>query len=251
MRIYCEKDYSAMSRRAAHVMAAEIIRRPDCVLGLATGSTPIGIYKQLIEWNKAGDITFQEVRTVNLDEYKGLSPDHDQSYRCFMQKQLFDHVDILPGNIRVPDGLAADPAAECTAYDAYIQSLGGIDLQLLGVGHNGHIGFNEPGDSFVIPTHVVNLTERTIDANARFFANRDDVPKQAFTMGIGSIMAAKRILLTASGEEKAEAVYNSVCGPVNPRCQGSILQLHPDVVLVADEAALSKVIAAGVEYENN
>ena len=247
MRIYCEKDYETMSRRAAHVMAAEIIHRPDCVLGLATGSTPIGMYKQLIEWNKAGDITFKEVRTVNLDEYKGLSPEHDQGYRYFMQKQLFDHVDILPENTRVPDGLAADPAAECAAYDEYIRSLGGIDLQLLGVGHNGHIGFNEPGGIFVTPTHVVDLTERTIDANARFFATRDDVPRQAFTMGIGPIMAAKKILLIASGEEKAEAVYNTICGAVDPHCQGSILQLHPDVVMVADEAALSKVIAAGVK----
>lgn len=247
MRIYREKDYDAMSRRAAHVMAAEIIHRPDCVLGLATGSTPIGMYKQLIEWNKAGDITFKEVRTVNLDEYKGLSPEHDQGYRYFMQKQLFDHVDILPENTRVPDGLAADADAECAAYDAYIRSLGGIDLQLLGVGHNGHIGFNEPADIFVTPTHVVDLTERTIDANARFFATRDDVPRQAFTMGIGPIMAAKKILLIASGEEKAEAVYNTICGAVDPRCQGSILQLHPDVVMVADEAALSKVIAAGVK----
>ena len=247
MRIYREKDYDAMSRRAAHVMAAEIIHRPDCVLGLATGSTPIGMYKQLIEWNQAGDITFKEVRTVNLDEYKGLSPEHDQGYRYFMQKQLFDHVDILPENTRVPDGLAADADAECAAYDAYIRSLGGIDLQLLGVGHNGHIGFNEPADVFVTPTHVVDLTERTIDANARFFATRDDVPRQAFTMGIGPIMAAKKILLIASGEEKAEAVYNTICGAVDPHCQGSILQLHPDVVMVADEAALSKVIAAGVK----
>ena len=247
MRIYREKDYDAMSRRAAHVMAAEIIHRPDCVLGLATGSTPIGMYKQLIEWNKAGDITFKEVRTVNLDEYKGLSPEHDQGYRYFMQKQLFDHVDILPENTRVPDGLAADADAECAAYDAYIRSLGGIDLQLLGMGHNGHIGFNEPADVFVTPTHVVDLTERTIDANARFFATRDDVPRQAFTMGIGPIMAAKKILLIASGEEKAEAVYNTICGAVDPHCQGSILQLHPDVVMVADEAALSKVIAAGVK----
>ena len=246
MRIYCEKNYETMSLRAAQVMAAEIIHRPDCVLGLATGSTPIGMYKRLIELNKEGRLTFKEVRTVNLDEYKGLSPDHDQGYRYFMQKQLFDHVDILPENTRVPDGLAADPDAECAGYDAYIRSLGGIDLQLLGVGHNGHIGFNEPGDVFVKPTHVVDLTERTIDANARFFATRDDVPKQAFTMGIGPIMAAKKILFIASGEEKAEAVYNTVCGPITPRCPGSILQLPPDVVLVADEAALSKVIAAGV-----
>ena len=199
MRIYREKDYEAMSLRAAQVMAAEIIHRPDCVLGLATGSTPIGMYKRLIELNKEGKLSFKEVRTVNLDEYKGLAPEHDQGYRYFMQKQLFDHVDILPENTRVPDGLASDPDGECTGYDAYIRSLGGIDLQLLGVGHNGHIGFNEPGDVFVKPTHVVDLTERTIDANARFFATRDDVPNQAFTMGIGPIMAAKKILIRASG----------------------------------------------------
>lgn len=246
MRIYREKDYEAMSRRAAQVMAAQVIHRPDCVLGLATGSTPIGMYQRLIELNKEGRLSFKEVRTVNLDEYKGLAPDHDQGYRYFMQKQLFDHIDILPENTRVPDGLTADPSGECAKYDAYIRSLGGIDLQLLGVGHNGHIGFNEPGDTFVKPTHVVDLTERTIDANARFFATRDDVPRQAFTMGIGPIMAAKKILLIASGEEKAEAVYNTVCGPIDPHCPGSILQLHPDVVLVADEAALSKVAAAGV-----
>ncbi len=246
MRIYREKDYDAMSRRAASIIAAQVVAKPDCVLGLATGSTPIGMYKQLIAWNKAGELTFKEVRTVNLDEYKGLSPDHDQGYRCFMQKQLFDHIDIVPANTRVPDGLAADPDAECAAYDAYIRSLGGIDLQLLGVGHNGHIGFNEPGEIFVRPTHVVDLTERTIDANARFFAAREDVPRQALTMGIGPIMAARKILFIASGEEKAEAVYNTVRGPIDPRCPGSILQLHPDVVLVADEAALSKVIAAGV-----
>ncbi|MEY8403322.1 glucosamine-6-phosphate deaminase [Oscillospiraceae bacterium 44-34] len=246
MRIYREKDYEAMSRRAAHVIAAEVIRRPDCVLGLATGSTPIGTYQQLTAWNQAGEFSFREVRTVNLDEYKGLAPDHDQSYRYFMQHNLFDHVDVVPENTQVPDGLAADPAAECARYDAYIASLGYADLQLLGLGRNGHIGFNEPGDSFIKETHVVDLTQSTIDANARFFASADDVPRQALTMGIGCIMAARRVLVVASGADKADAVYNVVCGPIDPHCPGSILQLHPNVVLVADEAALSKVIAAGV-----
>ena len=246
MRIYREKDYEAMSRRAAHVIAAEVIRRPDCVLGLATGSTPIGTYQQLTAWNQAGEFSFREVRTVNLDEYKGLAPDHDQSYRYFMQHNLFDHVDVVPENTQVPDGLAADPAAECARYDAYIASLGYADLQLLGLGRNGHIGFNEPGDSFIKETHVVDLTQSTIDANARFFASADDVPRQALTMGIGCIMAARRVLVVASGADKADAVYNTVCGPIVPGCPGSILQLHPDVVLVADEAALSKVTAAGV-----
>ena len=199
-----------------------------------------------MDWYQQGLISFQDVLSVNLDEYKGLEPSHDQSYRYFMQSNLFDHVDIVPENTRVPDGLAADPDAECARYDAYIRSLGYASLQLLGIGRNGHIGFNEPGDCFVKETHVVDLTESTIDANARFFASRDDVPKQALSMGIGAIMGAKKVLLCASGEEKAEAIYNSVCGPITPKCPGSILQLHPNVVLVGDEAALSKLIAAGV-----
>ena len=247
MFIYREKDYGSMSRRAAQVIAAELIRNPSCVLGLATGSTPVGAYQCLADWCKQSLISFKDVLSVNLDEYKGLSPEHDQSYRYFMQQNLFNHVDIRPENTRVPNGLAADPQEECVQYDAYIRSLGYADLQLLGLGRNGHIGFNEPGGSFIKETHVVDLTESTIDANARFFATRDDVPRQAFTMGIGPIMAAKKILLIASGEEKAEAVYNTICGAVDPHCQGSILQLHPDVVMVADEAALSKVIAAGVK----
>ena len=209
MIIYREKDYNAMSRRAASVIAGEVVHNPACLLGLA--------------------------------------PDHDQSYRYFMQSNLFDHVDINPDNTRVPDGLTADPKAFCDGYDAYIRSMGYADLQLLGIGRNGHIGFNEPGDCFVKETHVVDLAESTIDANARFFASRDDVPKQAISMGMGAIMGAKKVLLCASGEEKADAIYHSVCGPITPQCPGSILQLHKNVVLVADEAALSKLIAAGVE----
>ena len=246
MRIYLEADYAAMSRRAANLIAAEVIRRPNCVLGLATGSTPIGTYENLIARNRAGDLSFREVRTVNLDEYKGLAPTHDQSYRYFMQHNLFDHVDILPENTNVPDGLAADPNAECARYDALVAALGYADLQLLGLGNNGHIGFNEPCDRFVKETHVVDLTESTISANARFFASEDDVPRQALTMGIGCIMAARRVLLIASGAAKADAVYKMVCGPITPACPASILQLHSDVVLVADKDALSKVVAAGV-----
>ena len=187
MRIYREKDYDAMSRRAANIISAEVIRRPDCVLGLATGSTPIGTYKQLAAWNQRGDFSFKEVHSVNLDEYKGLSGDHDQSYRYFMQKNLFDHIDILPENTYVPSGLAEDPEEECRRYDELVKSFGYADLQLLGLGRNGHIGFNEPSDHFVKETHVVDLTESTIEANARFFASADDVPKQALTMGIGCI----------------------------------------------------------------
>ncbi len=246
MRIYLEADYAAMSRRAANLIAAEVIRRPNCVLGLATGSTPIGTYENLIARNRAGDLSFREVRTVNLDEYKGLAPTHDQSYRYFMQTNLFDHVDILPENTNVPDGLAADADAECARYDALVASLGYADLQLLGLGRNGHIGFNEPDDHFTKETHVVDLTDSTIDANARFFAARDDVPRQALTMGVGCIMAARRVLLIASGADKADALYNAVCGPISPDCPASILQLHGDVVVVGDEAALHRIVEAGV-----
>ncbi len=246
MRIYLEADYAAMSRRAANLIAAEVIRRPNCVLGLATGSTPIGTYENLIARNRAGDLSFREVRTVNLDEYKGLAPTHDQSYRYFMQTNLFDHIDIRPENTNVPDGLAADANAECARYDALVASLGYADLQLLGLGRNGHIGFNEPDDHFTKETHVVDLTDSTIDANARFFATRDDVPRQALTMGVGCIMAARRVLLIASGADKADALYNAVCGPISPDCPASILQLHGDVVVVGDEAALHRIVEAGV-----
>ncbi|MDR3730064.1 MAG: glucosamine-6-phosphate deaminase [Oscillospiraceae bacterium] len=246
MRIYQEADYEAMSLRAARIMAAEVVRKPECVLGLATGSTPVGAYRQLSQWNQEGQLSFREVRTVNLDEYKGLEPTHDQSYRYFMQVNFFDHLDILRENTHVPNGMAADADAECKRYDELIRSLGYADLQLLGIGHNGHIGFNEPGSAFVAPTHVVDLTERTIEANSRFFASADDVPRQAMTMGIGCIMAARRILMVVSGEDKAQAIYDAFCGPIDPKCPASILQLHPDVVLVGDKAALHKLVEAGV-----
>ena len=235
-----------MSLRAARIMAAEVVRKPECVLGLATGSTPVGAYRQLSQWNQEGQLSFREVRTVNLDEYKGLEPTHDQSYRYFMQVNFFDHLDILRENTHVPNGMAADADAECKRYDELIRSLGYADLQLLGIGHNGHIGFNEPGSAFVAPTHVVDLTERTIEANSRFFASADDVPRQAMTMGIGCIMAARRILMVVSGEDKAQAIYDAFCGPIDPKCPASILQLHPDVVLVGDKAALHKLVEAGV-----
>lgn len=247
MRIYREKDYEAMSRRAAQIIAAEIAHNPACLLGLATGSTPEGAYRCLVDWYKQGLLSFQDVRSVNLDEYVGLAPDHDQSYRYFMQSNLFDHVDIDPANTRVPDGLTRDAKAFCDEYDAYIRAQGYVDLQLLGIGRNGHIGFNEPGDCFVKETHVVDLAESTIDANARFFASRDDVPRQAISMGMGAIMGAKKVLLCASGEEKADAVCSSVLGAISPSCPGSILQLHPNVVVVVDEAAFSKLAAAGFQ----
>lgn len=247
MKIYQEKDYDALSRRAANLISAEVIRKPDCVLGLATGSTPVGTYRQLAAWNQKGDFSFKDVRTVNLDEYLGLPPTHDQSYRYFMQENLFDKIDIPFEHTHVPDGMAADPEQECRRYDELVRSLGYADLQLLGLGRNGHIGFNEPGDCFRKETHVVELTQNTIEANARFFENEAAVPKKAITMGIGCIMAARRVLLVASGANKAEAVYRTVCGPITPQCPASILQLHNDVVIVGNEEALSMVREAGVE----
>lgn len=249
MKIYKEADYSAMSRRAAGIIAAEVIRNPECVLGLATGSTPVGTYKNLVEMVDRGEISFKKVKTVNLDEYVGLAPNHDQSYRYFMQDNLFDHIDILPENTAVPNGLAEDTAAECRRYEEHIASLGGTALQLLGLGRNGHIGFNEPCDHFVKDTHEVVLTESTIDANARFFESMDDVPRKALTMGVGAIMNAKRVLMVVSGEDKAQAVYDLVCGNIDPMCQASILQLHKDFVLVGDEAALSKLTEAGYKFD--
>ena len=239
MRIYVTEDYNAMSHRVASILSAQVILKPDCVLGLATGSTPVGAYKQLVEWYKKGDLDFSQVRSINLDEYVGLAPTHDQSYRYFMQHNLFDHVNIVPANTNVPNGLAEDAAEECRRYNEVIHTLGPIDLQLLGMGHNGHIGFNEPADAFELETHVVNLTETTIQANARFFASADEVPRQAMTMGIQTIMQAKKVLVAVSGKDKAEIVKKAFTGPVTPDVPASILQMHPDVILVGDKAALS------------
>ena len=239
MRIVRAKDYEDMSRKAGNIIAAQVVAKPDCVLGLATGSTPIGAYKRLIEGYEAGDLDFSQVKTYNLDEYRGLPGTHDQSYRYFMNVNLFDHVNIDKANTHVPDGLAEDYEAACAEYDAAVAAAGGQDLQLLGIGNNGHIGFNEPGDAFVKGTHCVDLTESTIQANSRLFDSIDDVPRQAFTMGIGTIMAAKMVLVMANGEVKAQAVHDMIYGPITPSCQASILQLHPNVVVVADEAALS------------
>ncbi len=241
MRIVSAKDYEEMSRRAAAQIAAQIIAKPDSVLGLATGSSPIGTYQQLIRWYEAGDLDFSRITSVNLDEYVGLPPDNVQSYRYFMNTNLFDHVNIDSAHTNVPDGTNTNATAECARYDALIASLGGIDLQLLGLGPNGHIGFNEPDDVFPTGTHEVKLTEATIQANKRFFASEADVPRCAYTMGIREIMQAKRVVMVVSGEGKAETVREAFCGPVTPRVPASILQLHPDFTLVADEDALSKM----------
>lgn len=241
MRIYKGKDYADMSRKAANIISAQVIMKPDCVLGLATGSTPIGLYQQLVAWYEKGDLDFSEVRTVNLDEYKGLSRENDQSYYYFMHHNLFDHVNLPAENSHLPNGMEPDSDRECRRYSELIRSMGGVDLQLLGIGHNGHIGFNEPGDAFDNDVHCVNLTQSTIEANKRFFASADDVPKQAYTMGIKTIMQAKKILIVASGEDKADIVRDAFFGPIIPKVPASVLQLHNDVTLVADEAALSKI----------
>lgn len=240
MRLYRAKDYNDMSRKAANIILAQIILKPDCVLGLATGSTPIGTYQQLIARYQEGDLDFSQVRTANLDEYRGLTRDNDQSYYYFMYHNLFKEVNIDMANTNIPDGTNPDSAAEAARYDQVIRDLGGVDLQLLGMGHNGHIGFNEPGDAFDKGTHCVDLQPSTIEANKRFFASIDDVPKQAYTMGIQTIMSARKILLLVSGAEKAEILHKALCGPITPHVPASVLQLHNDVTVVADEAALSK-----------
>lgn len=246
MVIYSTKNYNDMSRKAANIISAKITLKPDSVLGLATGSTPEGTYKKLVESYKSGDLDFSNIKAINLDEYKGLSKDNDQSYAYFMRKNLFDHINISLDNTYIPNGLESDSKKECLRYDECIKSLGGIDLQLLGIGTNGHIGFNEPGEFFEKGTHCVKLTEDTIKANSRFFTNLDLVPKFAYSMGIKSIMQAKSILLIASGKSKSEALYKAIYGEIVPSLPASILQLHNDVTVVADEDALSIINERGL-----
>ncbi|PHV69427.1 glucosamine-6-phosphate deaminase [Sporanaerobium hydrogeniformans] len=241
MKIISAKDYYYMSRMAANIISAQIIMKPHCVLGLATGSTPIGTYKQLIHWHKKGDLDFSGVTSINLDEYKGLSPDNDQSYRYFMNHNFFYHININLKNTYLPNGLEKDSEKACKDYNHIIQTSGGVDLQLLGLGLNGHIGFNEPGEAFEKQTHCVNLTPSTIDANSRFFENPDDVPKQAYTVGIKTIMQAKKILVIVNGANKADIVKAAFFGPITPSVPASVLQLHNDVTLVGDETALAKL----------
>ena len=241
MKIIRAKDYADMSRKAANILSAQVIMKPNCVLGLATGGTPVGIYKQLIDWYNKDDLDFTEVTTVNLDEYRGLPRSHPESYWSFMHRNFFDHVNVAPGRIHLPNGEDPDAAGECARYDAVIQSVGGVDMQLLGIGHDGHIGFNEPGAAFELGTHCVDLTEATIEANKRFFASRDEVPRQAYTMGIKTIMQARKVLLAASGADKADIVARALCGPVTPEVPASILQMHPDLTVVLDAAAAANL----------
>ena len=239
MRIICAKDYKEMSEMAADIIGAQVLLKPYAVLGLATGSTPIGTYEELVRRYEAGRLDFSKIKTVNLDEYRGLTRDNDQSYYYFMHSHLFDHININKNNTNVPDGMEPDAIKAGQDYENIIKNYGGIDLQLLGLGNNGHIGFNEPCDEFIDKTHVVDLTESTIEANKRFFASADDVPKQAYTMGIGSIMRAKRVLMIVSGKGKADIVKEAFFGPITPKVPASILQLHNDFILIGDAEALS------------
>lgn len=232
MKFITVDTYKEMSRKAANIIAAQVIQKPDCVLGLATGSTPIGAYDRLVEMYNDGDLDFSAVTTVNLDEYIGLDGENDQSYRWFMNHHLFDRVNINKEQTFVPGGKVADLAAEGAAYDARIKALGGIDLQLLGIGLDGHIGFNEPDDKFTAETHAVKLHPSTIEANARFFSDISEVPTEAITMGMGAIMQAKKVLLVANGPKKKDILEKAFFGPITPEVPASILQLHPDLTVI-------------------
>jgi len=232
MRITKADNYGEVCERAAMLLAAQVLLKPDAVLGLATGETPVGVYERLVKWHQAGKLDFSRIRTVNLDEYAGLDGTDPQSYRYYMEEHLFSHINIQKENTFVPDGRADDFEAVCKNYDRNIKELGGIDIQLLGIGKNGHIGFNEPGDCFVEETHLVRLEESTIQANARFFHTPQEVPGQAVTMGIGGIMSASRVVLIASGKEKAELIERAFAGPVTPQIPATILKLHADCTVI-------------------
>lgn len=242
MKIIRTRDYQDMSRKSANIISAQVILKPDSVLGLATGSSPVGTYEKLVDWHNKGDIDFSCVRTVNLDEYTGLSKDNPCSYYYFMYENLFKHINIDLNNTHIPNGMEKDIEKECRKYDQTIASLGQIDLQLLGLGNNGHIGFNEPCDIYRKSTFCVELAQSTIDANARFFNSVDEIPRHAYTMGIGSIMSARKILLVVHGEGKADILREVIEGPITPLVPASVLQLHNDVTIVADEGALSSLI---------
>lgn len=239
MKVITSHSYEELSRKAADLIGAQILIKPDCVLGLATGSSPIGTYQCLIEDYKKGRLDFSKVTSINLDEYEGLAPDNDQSYRYFMQHNLFNHVNIRPGSTHVPNGLAGDIQQECARYEEVIAREGGMDLQLLGIGVNGHIGFNEPDSYFPAETHRVELTPSTIQANRRFFEKEEDVPRFALTMGIRAIMQAKRVVVIAYGSAKAPILKEILQGPITPNVPASILQLHPDVTFFTDDESMA------------
>lgn len=241
MRVIIEKDYESMSKRAAQFVADLVRKKPNAVLGLATGSTPIGLYQELIRMHKEAGLDLSKVTTFNLDEYCGLAPDHDQSYHYFMHQKLFNHINIPEKSIHVPDGLAKDYDAFCEKYEKMIKDAGGIDIQVLGIGGDGHIAFNEPGSSLGSRTRVKTLTEETITDNSRFFAKVEDVPRYALTMGVGTIMEARVCLILANGQKKAVVVAQAVEGPVTSQVTASVLQMHPEVIAIFDEPAASQL----------
>lgn len=239
MRVIIEKDYESMSKRAAAFVAAVVRNKPDGVLGLATGSTPVGMYKELIRMHQEEGLNFSRIMTFNLDEYYGLAPEHDQSYHYFMHDNLFNHINVPASSINVPSGTAPDVDVFCAHYERMIEEAGGIDIQVLGIGSDGHIAFNEPGSSLASRTRLVTLDAQTIQDNARFFDKQEDVPRFAVTMGVGTILEARRCLLLANGSKKAYVVAQAIEGPITSQITASALQLHPDVVVVLDEEAAS------------
>lgn len=251
MRIIVCENYESLSKKAAQIIGSQIILKPNSVLGLATGSTPVGMYKNLIRMYQEGLVDFAKVKSFNLDEYYRLPFDNDQSYHYFMNENLFNHVDISKENVHIPDGMADDIQQECVSYDKMIEEAGGIDIQVLGIGNNAHIGFNEPTITFDKGTHVVTLDESTREANARFFNNLDDVPTKAITMGVGTIFKSKKILLLANGKNKAQAIYNTVHGKVTPEVPSSILQFHQDVIIILDKEAASLLNENDYEVVND
>lgn len=237
MQIHLFDTSQQVGQAAAMLIVAQILQKPDSVLGLATGSTPIPTYQELIRLNRDGVVDFSRVTSFNLDEYCGLPVEHECSYHSFMHEQLFSHINIDLAHTHVPDGNAVDQQAECARYDMAINQAGGIDVQILGIGRNGHIGFNEPSDTFVYGCHIVNLTQSTIAANRRFFESEDAVPRQAISLGIGSIMNARQIILLATGSDKADAIHRAIRQDITPRTQASILRTHPNVLFLLDKAA--------------
>jgi len=241
MEVIIKADYDEMSREAAKIVASLVRRKPNCVLGLATGSTPIGLYKELIRMYKEEGLDFSKVTTFNLDEYIGLPRTHEQSYHYFMQDNLFNHINVSPQNVHVPDGMAEDPEAHCEWYEEQIDEAGGIDLQVLGIGGDGHIAFNEPGSSLASRTRMKTLTQETVNDNSRFFEKIEDVPRYALTMGVGTIMEARICLLLCNGSKKAATIKKAVEGPVTAMVTASVLQTHPRAIFVLDEAAASQL----------
>ncbi len=241
MEVIIKENYEEMSKEAAEIIRDAIHLKPNLVLGLATGSTPIGTYKELIRMYEAGELDFSKVVTFNLDEYVGLPPTHDQSYHYFMHENLFNHININPANVHVPSGVVRDFGSYCQWYEDEIAKAGGVDVQVLGIGSDGHIGFNEPGSSLASRTSIVTLTEETIQDNSRFFERMEDVPRFAITMGVGTIMEARLCLLLANGEKKADPVEALVEGPITSQVTASALQMHPNATVIIDEAAASKL----------